>query len=62
MKGLYVALVTPFESNFSVDYDSLNKLLKHIFNSEINGIIVLGSTGENCTLSENEKSRICMAL
>ena len=45
MKGLYVSLITPFENDFSVDYCSLNKLLKHIFNSEINGLIVLGCTG-----------------
>ena len=58
MKGVYVALITPFDDNFDIDYESLNKLLKHLFDSHINGIVILGSTGENCTLSEKEKIKI----
>ena len=58
MKGLYVALITPFDENFDIDYESLNKLLKHLFDSHITGIVVLGSTGENCTISEQEKIKI----
>lgn len=58
MKGLFVALITPFDENNSIDYNSLNKLLEHVFNSYITGIVILGSTGENCTLSNEEKIKI----
>lgn len=58
MKGVYVALITPFDDNFDIDYESLNKLLKHLFDSHITGIVVLGSTGESSTLNEEEKIKI----
>jgi 4-hydroxy-tetrahydrodipicolinate synthase len=55
MKGLFVAIITPFDENFHIDYQSLTKLLKHLFSSEITGIVVLGTTGETHCLSSTEK-------
>lgn len=58
LKGLGVALATPFKSDKSVDYDSLERLINHIIKGKANYIVVLGTTGESSTLFEEEKLRI----
>jgi len=55
MKDLFVAIITPFDENFHIDYKSLTRLLNHLFNSPITGIVVLGTTGEAPCLSNTEK-------
>ncbi len=54
---LFTALVTPFNDDESVDYESLEKLLK-LQEEAGNGILILGSTGENLALSLDEKKEI----
>jgi 4-hydroxy-tetrahydrodipicolinate synthase len=51
----YTAIVTPFNDNFSIDYISLEKLLKLQFESSVDGIVALGSTAETITLNEQEQ-------
>lgn len=53
-----VALVTPFKSDFSVDYEALERLVKFQLDNGTDYLVVLGTTGENPTLTENEKKRI----
>ena len=55
LKGTGVAIVTPFKSDFSVDYNSINKLVEYVINGGVNYIVVHGTTGESSTLSEDEK-------
>lgn len=60
MKKLYgtgVALVTPFDSNLSVDYKGLKKLLKHTAKG-VDYYVVMGTTGESATVSAEEKKAI----
>lgn len=54
---LYTALVTPFK-NDEVDYTSLSHLVDRQLKAHIDGILVLGSTGEASTLSDSEKTKI----
>lgn len=56
--GMGVALVTPFKSDFSVDYEALERLVKFQLDNGTDYLVVLGTTGENPTLTENEKKRI----
>jgi 4-hydroxy-tetrahydrodipicolinate synthase len=56
--GTGVALVTPFKSDFSVDYDALTKIVDFNINSDINYLVVLGTTGEPATLTNSEKSEV----
>ncbi len=49
-----VAAVTPFDRRGSVDYAAAEKLLKHL-QSQVDGIVVAGTTGEGPTLSDKEK-------
>ena len=53
--GVYTALVTPFTEDYSIDLDSLTNLLNIQYLSNVKGIVLLGTTGESPTLSENEK-------
>ncbi|MBP9690194.1 MAG: dihydrodipicolinate synthase family protein, partial [Bacteroidia bacterium] len=55
MKGTGVALVTPFNSDFSIDFDALAKLVEHCINGGLEYLVVLGTTGEGPTLNKEEK-------
>lgn len=60
MKKLYgtgVALVTPFNVNGTIDFNSLKKLLTHTAQG-VNYFVVMGSTGEAATLSKEEKKEV----
>lgn len=58
LSGMGVALVTPFKPDFSVDYDALEKLVEFQIENGTDYLVVLGTTGENPTLSSEEKHRI----
>ncbi len=51
-------MVTPFLSNFEVDFDGLKKLTEHLVSNGINYLVVMGTTGENPTISDFEQKRI----
>ncbi|MEJ6736703.1 MAG: 4-hydroxy-tetrahydrodipicolinate synthase [Flavobacteriales bacterium] len=55
LKGTGVAIVTPFNTDRSVDYTSLEKLVDHLISNGINYLVVQGTTGESVTLSQTEK-------
>ena len=57
-KGIYTALVTPFIKNGSIDYNSLIKLLEKQNESSVEGVVLLGTTAEECTLTSQECERI----
>ena len=58
LRGVGVALITPFKSDFSVDYDSLGALLEHLIHCKVDYLVTLGTTGETATLTEKEKLEI----
>lgn len=55
--GSGVALVTPFR-NQAVDYESLEKLIDWQIEAGTDALIVLGTTGEPCTIAPVERSAI----
>lgn len=55
MKKVYVALITPFDEKNEIDYIALELLIKRLMQEGCNGFIVCGTTGESCTLNEEEK-------
>lgn len=55
LRGTYTALVTPFDDEQSIDYNSFEKLINFQIDNGIDGIVVCGSTGESATLSAKEK-------
>ncbi len=55
---LYTACVTPFETNVNqIDYQSLERLLRTQEKAG-NGVVLLGSTGEGLSLTDNERRTI----
>ena len=58
IKGTGVALITPFNEDFSIDYDSLEELINYQINGGIDFLVVMGTTGESATLSSQEKMEV----
>lgn len=58
LKGVGVALVTPFNEDLSVDFDSLTKLIDYNIDNGTNYLVVLGTTAEAATLSDEEKKQV----
>ena len=58
IKGTGVALITPFNEDFSIDYDSLEGLINYQINGGIDFLVVMGTTGESATLSSQEKMEV----
>ena len=56
--GAGVALITPFNEDKSVDYNSLERLIEGQVSGGIDYLVVLGTTGETPSLSEIEKKEI----
>ncbi|MDX5320388.1 MAG: 4-hydroxy-tetrahydrodipicolinate synthase [Bacteroidota bacterium] len=56
--GTGVAMVTPFNSDGSVDYPALKKLTRHLIDNKVEYLVVMGTTGESATLSKEEKRQI----
>jgi 4-hydroxy-tetrahydrodipicolinate synthase len=57
-RGTGVALVTPFNSDKSIDYIALEKLINHVIDNGVNYLVALGTTAETPTLSANEKLQL----
>ena len=58
LRGTGVAIVTPFNSDKSVDYNALEKLVEHLITNGIDYLVVQGTTGESVTLSKEEKKQV----
>lgn len=58
LTGLGIALITPFKADGSVDYEALGKLLDYQLKNGADYFVVLGTTAETPTLSEDEKAKI----
>jgi 4-hydroxy-tetrahydrodipicolinate synthase len=49
------AMITPFKSDFSVDFKSLENLAHHLIENGTDAILVNGTTGESPTLTHDEE-------
>ncbi|PWS26448.1 4-hydroxy-tetrahydrodipicolinate synthase [Pedobacter yonginense] len=57
-QGTGVALVTPFNTDGSVDYDGLKNLINHLVDGGIDYLVSLGTTGETATMTKEEKKKV----
>lgn len=62
LRGLGVALVTPFDANRQVDYNALGALVKHTIDGGVDYLVALGTTAETPTLSCEEKARVAECI
>ncbi len=58
LEGLGVALVTPFNKDLSIDFDGLTRLVEFNISNGVDYIVVLGTTAETATLSDEEKEAV----
>ena len=58
LKGMGVALITPFKHDKSIDYPALARLLEYIIQNKADFIVVLGTTAETPALSEEERETV----
>jgi len=55
--GIIPPVVTPLDENERVDEGAMRALVRHLIQSGVHGIFVLGSTGEFAHLTDDEKRR-----
>ena len=60
--GSYVALVTPFNADGSVNFDKLRELTAWHLEQGTDGIVVLGTTGESSTMSHEEDDDVARCV
>ncbi len=60
--GTGVALVTPFKEDYSVDLEALHRIVNYQIDNGINYLVVLGTTAENATLSQEEKELVIQTV
>jgi 4-hydroxy-tetrahydrodipicolinate synthase len=53
-------LITPFQSNTSIDYTALEKVIDFVIAGGVEYVVTLGTTGETPTLSKEEKKQIAL--
>lgn len=54
IQGSIVAIVTPMHDNGDIDYEAFDRLIEWHVESGTDGIVVVGTTGESPTLTEQE--------
>lgn len=57
-RGIYTAIVTPFQQDSSLDLNALERLIKLQLEAKVHGIVACGSTGEAMTLTDDEISQV----
>jgi len=60
--GSYVAIVTPFNPDGSVNFDKLKELVKWHLQEGTDGIVALGTTGESSTMSHEEDDDVARCV
>jgi len=60
--GTGVALVTPFKKDFSVDTEALVRIVNFVIDGGVEYLVVLGTTGEPATLTNDEKELVIKTI
>ncbi len=56
--GTGVALITPFNEDFTIDTEALTKVVNYCIDGGVDYLVVLGTTGESAVLSKKEKQLV----
>ena len=62
IKGTGVALVTPFTQSGKIDFPALEKIVKKVSSGGVDFLVVLGTTSESPTLTNEEKQAVIHAV
>ena len=58
LKGMGVAMVTPFDTDYNIDFEALKKLTEFLITNNTDYLVVQGTTGESPSLSKEEKLKV----
>jgi len=58
LKGMGVALITPFKDDESIDFDALSRIVEYQIKNGTDYLVVCGTTAETPTLTEKEKEEV----
>jgi 4-hydroxy-tetrahydrodipicolinate synthase len=58
LKGLGVAMVTPFKKDSTIDVDALKVLTNHLVENGADYLVVMGTTGETPVLNKEDKKLV----
>jgi 4-hydroxy-tetrahydrodipicolinate synthase len=58
LKGLGVAMITPFKKDLTVDIPALKKLTEFLVEGGADYLVVMGTTGETSTLDKEDKKLV----
>lgn len=58
LKGMGVALITPFKDDESIDFDALSRIVEYQIKNGTDYLVVCGTTAETPTLTEQEKEDV----
>lgn len=61
-KGMGVAMVTPFNSDFTIDFDALRQFTRFLIDNGTDYLVVQGTTGESPVLSADEKMAVLQTV
>ena len=62
LRGMGVAMITPFKEDESIDHEALIRMVDHLVENGTDYIVALGTTSESPTLSEAEKREITQII
>jgi 4-hydroxy-tetrahydrodipicolinate synthase len=62
LRGLGVAMITPFDSNGNIDFESIPTIVENISTGRANYIVIMGTTAEVVCLSSQEKKAVTEAV
>ncbi|HHX65075.1 MAG TPA: dihydrodipicolinate synthase family protein [Chloroflexi bacterium] len=57
LQGIIPALATPLNDDETIDEAALRKLVRHVLDAGVHGVVVLGTAGEFAALTDAEKER-----
>lgn len=57
-RGVFPAVTTQFHADQSIDFDATARHLEVLIDSGVSGLVMLGSLGENTTLTPQEKRQV----
>ena len=58
LRGMGVALITPFKEDENIDFSALGRMVDFILQNNADFLCVLGTTAETPTLTEEEKQQV----
>jgi len=61
-RGIYLAVTTQYNEDLSINFLATTNMVNSLINECVDGIVALGSVGENCSDTQEEKRALLVAI